>query len=170
MKPKRFVVFGLAGVFLLGIAVATVYFSAKYFTHDRQNMSSGVIDTASLIQKMDLSSEQKAKLEPMEASLQKDLNELQVKLAQERMALCELLGKDVTDPEKLDGYVNRVAALEAEQQRRVVQHLAAMRGMLNPEQKKNFFSSLMQAICQGCRATGSGQKCLCGLCEFKKET
>jgi hypothetical protein len=63
MKPKRFVVFGLAGVFLLGIAVATVYFSAKYFTHDRQNMSSGVIDTASLIQKMDLSSEQKAKLE-----------------------------------------------------------------------------------------------------------
>jgi len=169
LNRQKLIAFSLAGLFLGGIAFTTVYFSAHYFAHNSQAAPLGEIDTATLIRKMNLSAEQKKELIPMEASLKKDIDGIQVKLAQERMALCELLSKDTSDPQELDAYVNRVSAMEAQQQRRVVEHLLAMRGLLTPAQKKELFSSLMQAICKGCRSTGSHHKCICGMCAHEKE-
>lgn len=165
MNRNRVVLLTVGGLFVVGVALATTYLCLEHFIRSRRDVSAGIIDTGSLIQKINLSKEQKEKLDPMEASLKKDIEKVQVELAQERMALCELLGKDESDPKKLDDYVNRVAALEGQQQRLVVQHLMAMRSVLNPEQKKTLFSSLMQAICKGCRATVPHQKCICGMCD-----
>ena len=71
------------------------------------------------IHQLHLSEEQKTNLIPLETSLQKDLEPLQMKLADARVALCGVLGDDNADENQVDRYVDQVADLESQQQHRI---------------------------------------------------
>lgn len=162
METKKW--WAIIGIFatVLGLAILTSFLCLKHFSQSR--MSSGTVAAQTWAKKVNLSTEQKKKLEPLEASLNRDVAALQVRLASERMALCSLMRQEPADKSELDKYINSVSALEAEQQRRVVQHLLAVRDILTPQQKDQFFTAIMQDICQGCRAMTGSQIDMCAQC------
>lgn len=160
---KRWIVWISAFVLFFGFAVVTTYLCAKHLTAGRHNAPDGVFGAHEWAHSIGLTKEQEKRLEPMEASLKKDVDGMQVKLAQERIALCSLMHNSSGNSKELDAYIQRIGVLEAEQQRRVVQHLMAMRDILTPAQRDQFFAAIMQQICVGCRTAVPGHKCLCGM-------
>lgn len=169
MNLKRGVLVGVGLVLTLGVAIVTTYLCLEHFVFSRRaTVPQGVVAAHAWAHTIGLSKEQEDRLKPLDASLEKDVKTLQLKLAQERMALCSLLRDGVSDSKELDDYVARVGALESQQQRRVVQHLIEMRNVLTPEQKDKFFNAIMQDICQGCRTTVGHGKDMCGMCAMPK--
>lgn len=168
MNFRRLAIYGVVLLFVFGTAIATTYLCLEHFVYSRRMLPAGVTASHAWAHQIGMTKDQEKKLEPMEAALQKDLDSIQLKLAQERMALCSLMHKGSQDSKELDGYINRVGTLEAEQQRRVVRHLLAMRDILTPEQKDKFFTAIMQGICQGCRTSLKMNKDMCGMCPTKK--
>ena len=164
---KRVISFVIAGLVLFGLALGTTYLCARHFAAG-QGGSGNIYASHNWAHEIGLSKEQEKQLEPLEKTLQKDLSSIQLKLAQDRMALCSLMRQEPADTKELDTYITRVAQLEAEQQRRVVQHLLAMRDILTPAQKDKFFSAIMQGICQGCRMSTHSGKDMCGMCNLKR--
>ncbi len=164
MKVRRGFLIGAAVVLTLGVAMVTTYLCLEHFVFSRRTAPQGVVAAHAWAHRIGLTPNQEEKLKPLDASLQKDLKGLQVKLAQERMALCSLLRDGTSDSKELDEYVARVGALESQQQRRVVQHLFVMRDILTPDQKKKYFNAIMQDICQGFRTTIGDDGDLCGMC------
>lgn len=168
MNSRRLIFYGLGLFLVFGTALATTYFGLEHFVYSRRSLPAGVMASHPWAHQIGLNKDQEAKLEPMEATLQKDLDGIQLKLARERLVLCSLMHKGSKDSQELDQYINRVGALEAEQQRRVVRHLLAMRDILTPEQKDKFFTAIMEGICQGCRASLKMDKDMCGMCPIQK--
>lgn len=168
MKVRRGFLIGAALLFTLGVAMVTTYLCLEHFVFSRRTAPQGVVAAHAWAHKIGLTPDQEEKLKPLDASLEKDLKGLQVKLAQERMALCTLLRDGTSDSKELDEYVARVGALESQQQRRVVQHLIVMREILTPDQKGKFFNAIMQDICLGCRMTIGDEKDMCGMCAIPK--
>ena len=166
MRNKRLLLGGALGLFVFGVGLASTYLGLEHFAFNRQGAGSGVYAAHDWAHHIGLTREQEQKLEPLEKSLQQDLDNIQVKLAQDRMALCSLMRQEPADTKELDRYINQVAQLEAEQQRRVVGHLLAMRDILSPAQKEKFFSAIMQGICKGCRTSTGNGKDMCGLCKL----
>lgn len=166
---KKLTIWGSAFILIFGIALATSYLCLKHFEAGRQSVPAGVVSAHEWAHSIGLTKDQEKKLEPMELSLKTDIDSLQIKLAQERIALCSLMHSASGDSKELDAYINRIGALEAEQQRRVVGHLLAMRDILTPIQKDKFFAAIMQGICQGCRTSTGNNKDMCGMCNMKKE-
>lgn len=166
MNIRRLAFYGTALLIVFGTAIATTYLCLEHFGYSRHAAPAGVSAAHAWAHQIGLNHEQEAKLEPLEKALQKDLSDLQIKLAQERIALCALMRQDFSDPKELDAYIRRVGALEAEQQKRVVQHLLTMRGLLTPDQKEKFFDAIMQGICQGCRTSTGNGKDMCGMCKL----
>lgn len=168
MKVRRGFLIGAAMVLTLGVAMVTTYLCLEHFVFSRRTAPQGVVAAHAWVHKIGLTPDQEEKLKPLDVSLEKDLKGLQVKLAQERMALCTLLRDGASDSKELDEYVARVGALESQQQRRVVQHLIVMRDILTPDQKEKFFNAIMQDICLGCRTTIGDGKDMCGMCAIPK--
>lgn len=165
MNIKRLTFFGVGFLLIFGLALATTYLCLEHFVFSRRaEIHNGTVNALAWSRTIRMTKEQDQRLKPLEASLKKDLKGLQLKLAQERMALCSLLRDGSTDSKELDGYVARVAALESQQQRCVIQHLVAIREILTLEQKNQFFNAIMQDICQGCRTTIGDDGDLCGMC------
>ena len=160
---KRLMAWGSAIILIFGVALATTYLCAKHFMASRHSAPVGLEMAHQWAHSIGLTKDQEKKLEPMEASLKKDIDEIQVKLAQERIALCSLMHNSTGDSKELDAYIHRIGVLEAEQQRRVVQHLMGMRDILTPAQRDQFFAAIMQQICVGCRTAVPGHKCVCGM-------
>ncbi len=117
----------------------------------------------------ELDADQLEKLEPHEAALRRDLTSLQILLAQERIAIINLIRDGKSTPESIKNHVNRVSQLEAAQQELVVNHLSTMSQILTPDQKDKFFTSMMSGICTGCREgfCKPGTPCMCGNCGMK---
>lgn len=160
---KRLLVGATLGLFVFGVALAATYLCLEHFAFSRRETGPGVYSAHNWVHQIGLTKEQEQKLEPLEKSLQQDLKKIQVKLAQDRIALCSLMRQEPSDTKELDKYINQVAQLEAEQQRRVIQHLLVVRNILTPTQRDKFFAAIMQDICVGCRTAVPGQKCLCGM-------
>jgi Spy/CpxP family protein refolding chaperone len=162
---RRIVGLAAAGLAIFGIGFATTYYFAR---HAAQSYGpTGLYAAHNWAHEIGLSKDQEKRLDPLEQSLKKDLSAVQIKLAEDRMTLCSLMRQEPADPKEVDSYVNRVAQLEAVQQRRVVLHLLAMRDILTPQQKDKFFAAIMREICECCRAAVPGQKCLCGMHNMK---
>lgn len=150
MTIRRWTFWGIRALVVLGIALGSTYLMLKCcHTHPR-GQSLDMAGAHRWIHQLHLTEEQKVKLIPLEASLKVDLEPIQLKLAEARVALCDVLEKDTADEKQVDTYVDRVADLESQQQHRIVRHLWEMRFVLTPEQRKKFFASLTQAVCDNC--------------------
>lgn len=169
MNLKRTILFSLGGLFFMGLAMATTYFCLEHFVYSRKfSKTCSLSRDQKWTHLLGLTPEQEKQLAPFDAALEKDLQEIQLKMAQERMALCTILRDNVGDSKDLEVLVNRIAALESQQQTEVVRHLVNVRNVLTPEQKTKFFSAIMQDICQGCRAISGDGKEICGMCKSSK--
>jgi len=167
MNTKRIFIFGFGLLILLGLATGTTYFWLnRYSGYEHNNPSMDLSSAHAWAHEVGLTKEQEKKLEPYENTLNKDVQALQVKLAEERIALCRLIKEEPAESKKVADYTERVSALEAEQQKLVINHLIVMRDILNPDQREKLFSSLMHEICMGCRQMVPGQKCICGMCDM----
>ncbi len=169
MSRKTILIFAAGSLFVLGLAASTTYLCLKHFSGCQAiaPTSGGIFPAHEWANELSLTLEQKKKIEPDGASLKKDLQPIQVKLAEERIALCRLIQEEPANSKKVTDYSQRVSALEAEQQKLVINHLIVMRDIITPGQREKLFSSLMHEICMSCRKIVPGQKCLCGMCDMK---
>ena len=150
MTIRRWIFWGLRALVVLGIALGSTYWMLNCCHVHPRGQSLDMAGAHRWIHQLHLTEEQKVKLIPLEASLKVDLEPIQLKLAEARVALCGVLEDDTADEKQVDIYVDRVADLESQQQHRIVRHLWEMRSVLTPEQRKTFFSSLTQAVCDNC--------------------
>ena len=161
MTFKRWTLWGVAALVVVATALGSTYLMLDRCSLGRCGTSLDVANARRWVHELKLTGDQEAKLAPLETALQKDLDPLQLKLAEERMAVCGLLGDDKSDEKQLESAVGRVADLEAQQQRRIVRHLWDMRSILTPPQRGAFFASLMQSVCENCRMPMKGGMACC---------
>ena len=168
MKSKNIIGFLLGIILIVGVSGGTTYFFLHHVQKTHRALSPGASSIYGWSKEVKLTQEQKEKLTPLETALKKDLDGFQTQLAENRMAICELLAKEAPDTPGLNAYVQKVSALEGAQQRRVVEHLLRVRDILTSEQKTKFFAAIMQDICVSCRKASHLNDCVCGLCGVKK--
>lgn len=165
MNLKQRIFTGSFFLIIFGLLLLTTYLCLDHFAI-RHGLTApqGVINAHVWAHSIGLTKEQEDKLEPLESALEKDINVLQMKLAQERMGLCSLIRNGGSNSKDIDDYVARVGLLESQQLKRVLHHLISMRDLLTPEQKNSFFDAVMRDICAGCRSAAGDGADLCGMC------
>lgn len=162
MSAKRWIWGGVGALAVLGLALGSTYVMLDRCSLGRSRGGLDIAKAHRWVHQMNLSSDQEANLAPLEISLQRDLEPLQLQLAEERTALCGYLADDTVDEKQLESAVNRVADLEIQQQRRILRHLREMRSILTPAQRRDFFTSLQRAVCENCGMSAqAGSRCLC---------
>lgn len=119
-------------------------------------------------QKLNLSAEQRAKINPLEKALMKDLDEIQAKIAQFQMDNCKaMMSSGPLDRKVLTQNLDAIDGLQRHKNERTVDHLMALREILNPDQQKMLLTTIMRDICQGCRVSTGGRRDYCGMCDIK---
>jgi Spy/CpxP family protein refolding chaperone len=117
---------------------------------------------------LSLSQDQRAKIEPLENALKKDLDGLQVELAKDQIALCRaMMSQAKLDPAVMQKAAGRISGLQKKSEEKTMGHLLALREILNPDQQKKLFTTMMRDICQGCRTATGGKKDYCGMCPIR---
>jgi Spy/CpxP family protein refolding chaperone len=124
---------------------------------------------SSWAQMVGLTNEQRKIVEPMEKKLNDDLKPIEMELANQRIALCRILGQKDVDSKELDKTLSSIGELNMKQQEYVVHHLVSLKGILTPEQEAKLFTSMMNDICQSCQAAQGIDKDLCGMCGTMKK-
>lgn len=117
---------------------------------------------------LDMDLTQRKELVRLEGDFARDLRQLETELAKTRMTLCHVLRQDPKGVQDVSPYIQSIARLHADQERRIVGHLMQVRRFLRPDQDQRLFTTLMQDICVGCRAATAMEQCLCGMCEMGK--
>lgn len=117
---------------------------------------------------LSLDQDQRSKIAPMERALKKDTDRLQVELAKEQIALCRAMMSETNgDQTSMRKMMGRISQLQRDKDEKIMNHLAALRTILTPEQQRKLFTTMMRDICQGCRAATGGKKDFCGMCPIR---
>ena len=164
---KKIVIVSVVVLSVIGLSLGTTYIGMKFMA-GHQKDSHEFSSAHKALHKLKLTKEQKEKLEPLEKELKEELNALQIKMATERIVVCSMMGSTGGDWTDIDASVEKIGALQTEQQKIVVRHLYKMKDILTEEQRSQFFGAMMEEICRSCRAqTGlSEAQCLCGHCAY----
>ncbi|MBI4669548.1 MAG: hypothetical protein HY747_10285, partial [Elusimicrobia bacterium] len=86
-----------------------------------------------------------------------------------QITLCRLMmGEDEPDRKTLASVAGKINELRGRREEKTLDHLLAMRQVLNPRQQRKLLAALMKDFCCGCRMAG-GKKCLCGMCGLGEE-
>ena len=165
---KRRVVFvlGFLGIFALGAVSSLVVLRrcAVPISASEDNFTA----FHSWAHSLGLTSEQEAKIEPMEKTLRKDLNGIQSRLSEERMALCSLMHQSAGTSSQMNARLEKICDLEKEQQKRVVDHLMGMKAVMTKDQQGRFFQAMMKQLCPHCRQSAGKEHASCKWCSLKK--
>ena len=117
---------------------------------------------------LNLSAEQRSKVQPLEKDLAGDMNRLQNDLTQKQIALCRaMMSPARPDAKAMARTVDEISTLQKQEQQKMLAHLLSLRQVLTPDQQKVLFTTMMQDICQGCRRTTGAKQDYCGLCKMK---
>lgn len=117
---------------------------------------------------LSLSPDQRSQIAPMEKALEENSNRLQIELAQNQIALCRMMMSQAKpDPAAMRKVASRISDLRKQREEKTLTHLLALREILNPDQQKKLFTTMMRDICQGCRTATGGKKDYCGMCPIR---
>jgi Spy/CpxP family protein refolding chaperone len=115
-----------------------------------------------------LTNDQQSQIQPLEKSFKGDSNRLQIKLTQKQIALCRvLMDSGAADPLVARKLVNEINGLQKQRDLAMVDHLLALKTVLNPAQQQTLMTTMMQDVCQGCRSSTGSNKDYCGLCKMR---
>ena len=165
MNRRVWIVLGL----LVSVGVlASVTWCCMDFMMKRHMAKGALWDVQTWPKVLNLTAEQRSKITPLEIGLKKETDALQSELAKNEIAFCQLMmSSGKPDTQAMNETLNKVGDLRKRKDALMLNHLVALRGVLNPEQQEKLFSTLMQDICIGCRH-GTGDKTdHCGLCNLK---
>lgn len=111
-----------------------------------------------------LDREQRARMDTLDAALQKDLAKNDFDTAQVRVAVCDSIKRGKSGAAEIERYSSQLGRLQAEREKRMLLNLVQARAVLTDEQRDKYFSSMMQKICAGCRrGAQDGGRCICGM-------
>lgn len=114
-----------------------------------------------------LTTDQESQIEPLEQSLKRDVSSIQTRLAEERMTLCRFMHEQPMNRSRIDRQLESVCELEKAQQKRVIDHLLAMKAVMTPEQNDRFYQQMMSQMCPHCRGQGGKDHKNCEWCQGK---
>ena len=166
MKFSKFLPAAIALIFIIGLTVGSTYFLLDLYERGHRDFQEDVAHQWA--HKMHLTSDQESRLEPLESKLKNELHPVQIKLAEERIGLCELMMQKPVDEKKLQAAFARIGGLQAEEERVVTNHLLAMQHIMTSAQNQEFISLMMRGICRETRKATGLERDLCGHCGLKK--
>ena len=115
---------------------------------------------------LNLSEEQRSKIQPMEKALAGDMSRLQNELTQKQIALCRsMMSPAQPDAKAMARTVEEISTLKMRKEQKMLDHLLALRRVLTSDQQKVLFTTMMQDICRGCRRTTGAKQDYCGFCK-----
>lgn len=159
----------LIGAFLLatGILAAGTWHCLGWMTQRQMNQGN-LMASSTWTKMLNLTTDQRSKIQPLETSLRKEMALMQTELAMHEMTLCRLtMGSAPLDRKAISKELGTLTDLQRRKEERVIDHLAALRGILTPGQQKTLFMTLMTDICRGCRQATGSRKDYCGLCNMR---
>lgn len=164
---RRVWIVSLSVVVLIGV-LASLTWCCMDIMMKRHMTQGAFLDSETWPRVLNLTADQRLKINPLEANFKKEIAGLQADLATKEIRLCRLMmttGKP--DAKAMQEALNEVSSLRKQKDEVTLNHLIALREVLNPDQQKKLYTTLMQDICIGCRQ-GAGEKTdYCGLCNIK---
>ena len=93
---------------------------------------------------LSLSPEQIASLQEYRTVFHAELDSLSVQLAAVRTQLVKELWQDEPDRARISQIVDQISVLQSSAQKKVINHLLSVKGMLAPEQQQKFYAIVLQ--------------------------
>ena len=140
---KKFLLFLLVGSLALNLGFLAVY-GRKFFHTPPPNATACPL-TASYVHLytfLGLDEEQLRRIETMAHGFHMRIEEISGRIIEKRDCLLHELEKDATDRAAIDAIHRDIAALQSEMQELVVAHIIEMKGIMTPEQRSKFFTSM----------------------------
>ena len=106
-----------------------------------------------LYQSLGLSTVQLSKMEPLAQKFHGRLGELQATLEGKRGLLIDLLQKD-SDPAAIETLRRKMAGIQDEIQREVIEHIMESKKILDADQQRRFFDLMHQTMAAGAGGKG----------------
>jgi Spy/CpxP family protein refolding chaperone len=120
---------------------------------------------AGAVAKLALDDGQKETIIAIDRTHQAAVRKSAEQLARARVALGQLLAEPTWNRSQIDKACRKVSALQHQRQLALVNHLASIRKVLTPDQRREFFACLCQQICLGSRAECEAGQCICEGCD-----
>ncbi len=117
---------------------------------------------AKLMQALELTPEQNRQLLDLNRQFQQKIDQLQQNRLQKTACLCCLFSKTKWDETKLQQIVRSMNEAELQYQNELVHYFNNLSGILNDAQRKRFFDSTADELCQQCQCTEcKSSECIC---------
>lgn len=164
MRRKN-TIFVLTAVIAVGVVSLGTWKFLAHVSACRVESQSASIDQWPILLKLDPN--QKEKIEPMMKQFKEETDEIQARMAVNHISLCQLMmTPDASDKNKVAALLKEAAILRQEKDTKMVDHLFSLRGLLNPEQQKILFTTMMKDICAQCRIETGGKTDYCRMCKI----
>jgi len=108
------------------------------------------------MEKLGLDEKQKADIAGLRAEMQKTMIGIQSKIKIARIDLRTLAGADSPDKAAIEGKMKEINDLQFQSKKLVLDHVFAVYGLLNPQQKKTFKGQMMMRLSGWTRPMGRG--------------
>jgi Spy/CpxP family protein refolding chaperone len=101
-----------------------------------------------LYQKLNLSSEQLARIEPVRDMFHERLGNLGGEIKAKQLELIDLLAARQLDRKAVDAVQERITQLQKKTQDTIISHIVEETGIFSPEQRESFFGLIRERIIQ----------------------
>lgn len=163
---RKTVFYSLGAVFAVGVVAFGTWCALYRVASCQAAVSTKTVAIDQWPDLLKLDSKQRREIEPMLGDLKKEMNQIEAELATGHISLCQLMMMpETTDQKSAESLMNQMAELRKRKDQKMVEHLFAIRGLLNSDQQKTLFMTMMQDICVQCRAATGDHKDRCGFCK-----
>lgn len=107
---------------------------------------------------LSLSPEQIASLQEYRTMFLAELDSLSAQLAAVRTQLVKELWQDEPDRARISQIVDQISVLQSSVQRKVIDHLLSVKGILTPEQQEKFYAIVLQRFASASDQTMRGRQ------------
>ena len=108
------------------------------------------------MEKLGLDEKQKAEIAGLRTEMQKSMVGIQSKIKIARIDLRTMVAADSPDKAAIEGKMKEINDLQFQSKKLIVDHVFAVYGLLNPEQKKKFKDQMMMRLSGWRRPMGHG--------------
>ena len=161
------ILMGILAILGIGV-VASGTWCCLGWMMKRQMGQSSLLKSESWPTMLALTHQQRSQIEPMEKKLRNDLAPLDIEVAEKQMSVCRLMmSSGQVDRGAIHRALERISDLQRQKDEEIIDHLAAVRTLLNHDQREKLFTTLMTDLCRGCRAATGSKTDYCGMCKMR---
>ncbi len=153
---KKSLVLILLAVLIAGLTLVS-FWGGKTVCVMVQDAVCGMSKENALYSKLNLSSEQKERIEKLDETFHKETDALCMNLCRERMALLNLINARNPDSALVQQKIEEIGTKQVAFEKKIAGHMLMVKSMLNEDQKGEFAKQLNQKFQQTMKQYGYGE-------------